>query len=98
MLDRFTFVNENAAAKGEMKIAVSNYQLPATSGNWTEVNGSVAFASKRLFNLSLVGVEAKYVKLSFKVAKAGRIAALGLYGDGDCFRPPEPRQSFARAR
>lgn len=81
VLDRFTFVNENAAAKGEMKIAVSNYQLPATSGNWTEVNGSVAFTSKRLFNLSLVGVEAKYVKLSFKVAKAGQIAALGLYGD-----------------
>src|SRR5438132_9439596 len=30
-LDRFTFVNENAAAQGEMKIAVSNYRLPANS-------------------------------------------------------------------
>src|SRR5918997_898987 len=31
LLDRFTFINENAAAAGELKISVSNYQLPATS-------------------------------------------------------------------
>ena len=80
LLDRFTFLNENAAAEGEMKIAVSNYRLPAQSPKWTDVNGSTAFTRKRLFNLSLVGVEARYVKLSFKVQKAGRIAALGLYG------------------
>lgn len=80
LLDRFTFLNENAAAEGEMKIAVSNYRLPADSPKWTDVNGSTAFTRKRLFNLSLVGVEARYVKLSFRVQKAGRIAALGLYG------------------
>jgi hypothetical protein len=79
-LDRFTFLNENAAAEGEMKIAVSNYRLAAESPKWTEVNGSVAFSRKRLFNLSMVGVEARYVKLSFRVQKSGRIAALGLYG------------------
>ncbi len=28
LLDRFTFVNENAAVQGEMRIAVSNYRLP----------------------------------------------------------------------
>ena len=31
LLDRFTFVNENAAAEGEMTISVSNYRLPADS-------------------------------------------------------------------
>jgi hypothetical protein len=80
LLDRFTFLNENAAAEGEMKIAVSNYRLAPESPKWTEVNGNVAFSHKRLFNLSMVGVEARYVKLSFRVQKGGRIAALGLYG------------------
>jgi hypothetical protein len=80
LLDRFTFVNENAAAQGKLTIAVSNYQLPAISSRWTPVSGSVAFTRKRLFNLSLVGVEARYVKLSFHVDKGGRIASVGLYG------------------
>ncbi|MBA2622703.1 MAG: hypothetical protein H0U88_03655, partial [Chthoniobacterales bacterium] len=80
VLDRFTFVNENAAAAGELKISVSNYQLPAASSKWVEVDGHVTFTSKRLFNLSMVGVEARYVKLAFLVRTAGRIAALGLYG------------------
>jgi hypothetical protein len=81
LLDRFTFVNENAAAHGELKISVSNYRLPANSSKWTEVEGVIPFARKRLFNLSMLGVEAKYVRLSFHVEKEGRIAALGLYGE-----------------
>jgi hypothetical protein len=80
LLDRFTFVNENAAVQGEMRIAVSNYRLPANSPKWTDVSGKTEFTSKRLFNLSMVGVEARYVKLSFHVAKGGRIASLGLFG------------------
>ena len=80
LLDRFTFVNENATAAGELKISVSNYRLPVQSPRWTEINGSTPFTGKRLFNLSLLGVEARYVKLSFHVEKGGRIAALGLYG------------------
>ena len=80
ILDRFTFVNENAEASGELKISVSNYRLPVASPKWVEVDGSIAFTRKRLFNLSMVGVEARYVKLSFQVEKAGRIASLGLYG------------------
>ena len=79
-LDRFTFVNENASAVGEMKVSVSNYRLPAHSPKWLEVNGATPFTGKRLVDLSLLGVEARYVKLSFQVEKAGRIAALGLYG------------------
>ena len=80
LLDRFTFINENAEVQGEMKIAVSNYRLPAHSPKWTDVSGKTSFTSKRLFNLSTVGVEARYVKLSFHVEKGGRIAALGLFG------------------
>lgn len=80
LLDHFTFINENAGVQGEMKIAVSNYRLPADSPKWTDVSGTTAFTSKRLFNLSMVGVEARYVKLSFHVEKGGRVAALGLVG------------------
>jgi hypothetical protein len=80
LLDRFTFVNENATAEGDLKISVSNYRLPAQSARWTDVNGSTSFTGKRLFNLSPLGVEARYVKLSFHVGKGGQIAALGLYG------------------
>jgi hypothetical protein len=70
MLDRFTFVNENAAAQGELEIAVSNSQLPADSPAWTAVDGAIPFARKRLFNLSMIGVEARYVKLSFRVGNS----------------------------
>lgn len=77
-LDRFTFINENAGVRGEMKIAVSNDQLPANSPKWTDVSGKTEFISKRLFNLSMVGVEARYLKLSFHVKKGGHIAALEL--------------------
>src|SRR6516225_4621903 len=65
--DRFTFLNENAAACGELRIAVSNSRLPADSPKWTQVDGIVPFAHKRLFNLSMLGVEKKFVRLSFRV-------------------------------
>jgi hypothetical protein len=80
LLDRFTFINENAEVQGEMKIAVSNDQLPANSPRWTEVSGKTEFTSKRFFNLSMVGVEARFVKLSFHVKKGGHIASLGPSG------------------
>jgi hypothetical protein len=81
LLDRFTFVNRNAAACGEFDISVSNSHLRADSPNWTQVNGIVPFAHKRLFNLSMLGVEAKYMKLSFHVEKASQRTGLGLYRD-----------------
>jgi hypothetical protein len=80
ILDRLTFVNENGSAAGEMTVAVSNYRLPARSSKWIEVDSGTSFAGKRLFNLSLAGTEARYVKLTFHVTKAGSIAGLGLYG------------------
>src|ERR1700730_6912564 len=65
--DRFTFLNENADACGELRVAVSDSQLAADSPKWTEVDGIVPFAHKRLFKLSMLGVETKFVRLSFKV-------------------------------
>jgi hypothetical protein len=65
--DRFTFLNENVAASGELRIAVSNSPLPANSPEWKQVDGIVPFAHKRLFNLSLLGIDTKFVRLSFHV-------------------------------
>jgi hypothetical protein len=73
MLDTFTFINE-ATVRGALKIAVANSWLAATDPNWTAVSGDIAFAHKRHFNLSMLGVEAKYVKLFFRVTKEDRIA------------------------
>lgn len=70
-LDRLTFVNENANVKGEMRIAVSSHRLPADSPKWIEVSGKTAFTQKRRLNLSMVGVEARFVKLSFHVKRRG---------------------------
>jgi hypothetical protein len=76
LLDRFTFINEETV-RGALKIAVANSPLSPTDPNWNMVSGDIAFAHKRLFNLSMLGVEAKYVKLSFRVTKEDRIAELG---------------------
>jgi hypothetical protein len=82
--DGFTFVNENVTACGELKIAVSDSPLPADSPQWTKVDGIVPFAHKRLFKLSMLGVETRFVRLSFHVespsvestdSKAGRISS-----------------------
>ncbi len=70
--DRLTFLNENAAACGELRIAVSNSPLPADSPKWTDVDGIVPFAHKRLFKLSMLGVDTKFVRLSFHVESPRR--------------------------
>ncbi|HEX4638120.1 MAG TPA: hypothetical protein VH170_01390 [Chthoniobacterales bacterium] len=73
--DRFVFLNENVAACGELRIAVSDAPLPADSPKWTEVDGIIPFAHKRLFKLSILGVETKFVRLSFKVEKLAQDSA-----------------------
>jgi len=66
-LGRLQLINENATASGELKIAVANSRLSAGSPEWTNVDGTIPFVCKRLFNLSMLGVEARYVRLSFRV-------------------------------
>ena len=72
-LDRFTFINENKPARGELRIAVANEKLSADSDKWTSVDGAVSFKRKRLFNVSMLGVEAKYVRLTFHIEREENI-------------------------
>ena len=67
--DRFTFLNENGKARGELKIAVSDQRLAPDSADWKPVEGVIPFAHKRLFGVSLIGIGAKYVRLCFRVDK-----------------------------
>jgi hypothetical protein len=80
LLDRFTFLNENGKARGELKIAVSNQRLRADSPDWVAVEGVVPFARKRLFGVSLLGIEARFVRLSFHVEKQGRVSLPAVSG------------------
>lgn len=71
-----SFVNENAQAEGRMSIALSDQALAADSPSWKPVAGSVRFRHKRRFALSLVGVEANYVRLTFEVDRGPKVAGL----------------------
>jgi hypothetical protein len=51
------------------------------------VEGIVPFAHKRLFGVSLLGVGAKFVRLSFNVEKKGRIAALPVFDKKPALQP-----------
>ncbi len=70
----FTFVNENSVADGQLSIAVSDRQLAAESPLWSTVAGAISFRRKRRFALSLVGVDANYVRLTFNVGDTQKIA------------------------
>jgi hypothetical protein len=76
ILGGFQFVNENPSARGQLEIAVADTCLKANDPRWNSVSGPIAFANKRLFHLSLLGVQAKYMKLSFHVENTSRIAGL----------------------
>jgi hypothetical protein len=69
----FTLENENMAAEGRLLIAISNERLAANNPKWSAVTGAIAFRHKRLFDLSLMGVEAEFVKLTFQVEDADNI-------------------------
>lgn len=72
--DRLTFVNENPGARGQFEIAIANEKLAAASPNWIPVYGAVSFDHKRRFSVSLLGIEAKYVRLSFHVEPGSPLA------------------------
>jgi len=72
----FTFVNENGRAEGRMSIAVADQALAPNSPAWKPVAGSVPFRHQRRFALSLVGVEANYVRLTFEVDRAPGVGNL----------------------
>lgn len=80
VLQRFAFINQNAAGQGDFDLAVSNYRLGSNDPKWVPVQKATSFGGQRLINLPILGVEAKYVKVSFHVQREGRLAGVALYG------------------
>jgi len=68
----FTLENGNVTAKGTFSIATASKPLAANDANWNVVAGAVRFRQKRQFYLSLVGVEAKFVRLTFQIDGPGK--------------------------
>jgi hypothetical protein len=77
-IEHLKFVNDNPAARGTLRIAVANQALAPNSARWTPVDGDVSFRQKRLFNLSVVGVEAKFVRVTFSVERETHELTLAL--------------------
>ena len=73
--DLVSFANQNTS--GTVTISTSNSKLATASPQWHQV------AQKNLASgvtkIKVGPTEAKYVKFTFKVAKSGRIADLGVY-------------------
>lgn len=80
VLERFAFINQNGVGQGEFELAVSNYRVGSNDPKWATVQASTRFGGQRLLSISIPGVEAKYVRLSFHVRKEGRLAGVALYG------------------
>ena len=82
----------NTAAKGDVTVSTASAKLSAESPQWHVVlkEGISGNAVKARIGPS----EAKYVKLTFNVQEAGRIAAFGVYSSPSVadFTMPRPRQ------
>jgi len=69
----FTLENENVAAKGTLSIATASKRLAVNDAKWNVVAGAVRFRQKREFYLSLVGVDARFVRLTFQIDGPGKM-------------------------
>lgn len=73
----------NLTAAGQVSVAVSNVRLPANSPRWrTTTAGAQDFAELNdVISCELGTVEARYVRVTFNLPRAGRIDTLGLFGN-----------------
>ncbi|MFL6513952.1 MAG: hypothetical protein ACJ8M1_02905 [Chthoniobacterales bacterium] len=97
LVDRFTFINENSAAKGSVHVAVSNSRLSLKDDNWQTAGRDVRVSDQRFVNVPLTGLEAKYVRVTFHFEKPATIAAIGLYGRKTLQSFSEQRQHIKEA-
>jgi hypothetical protein len=74
-IDNVSFLNNGA--KGQLTIAISNAKLPADSPQWNTI--AQQDLTGETVKAKVGPSEAKYVRLTFNVSDAGRIADLGIY-------------------
>ena len=79
-LHRLDFLN--LTASGQVTVAVSNVRLPVNSPRWRALGGTQDFAAPNdVVSCELGAVEARYVRVTFTLPRAGRVDTLGLFGD-----------------
>jgi hypothetical protein len=90
-IDKISFLNRGV--KGDVTVAISNSKLPLTSSDWHVVSEQ-SLSDAGAVNANVGPSEAKYVRLTFKVTEAGRIASLGVYSSPSVatFTMPRARQ------
>ncbi len=82
----------NDGAKGDLKISISNAEVPDNSPEWHRLEK--ADLSPGAVTAKIGPGEAKYVKLSFNITRPGRIAAFGIFATPALsdFAMPRPRK------
>ena len=72
----------NLTATGQVSVAASNVRLPSDSPRWRVLGGAQDFTQPNdVVACELGTAEARYVRITFDLPKAGRIDTLGLFGD-----------------
>jgi hypothetical protein len=74
-VDNISFLNNGA--RGDVTVASANAKLPAGSPQWHTV--AQQDLTSGTMKAKIGPIEAKYVRLTFNVTEAGRIANLGVY-------------------
>lgn len=78
VVNHFDFVTGGAA--GKVTVSVSSTKLPFNSPDWREVVGAQDFSGSQLIPCDLGSVDARYVKLDFNTASAGKLSGFNLFG------------------
>jgi hypothetical protein len=82
----------NDGAQGSFAIAISNADVPENSPQWRAVANGVM--TDGAISMNIGPGEAKFVKVTFKITRPGRIAAFGVYATPALsdFTMPRPRK------
>lgn len=73
LVDFVSFVNDGATGKVSVSASTNN-------SNWVELSQQTFDSSTLLVELKFAGIQAKYVRLSFDLAKSGAISSLKVTG------------------
>jgi hypothetical protein len=75
--DAISFLNDGAI--GTVAISISNSKLAAASSQWHQI--AKQDLTRKLTKINVGPTEAKYVKFTFNVANAGKLAQLAVYSN-----------------
>ena len=81
ILNTLNFINEGGVGKVTVSTALT--QSAAAEDNWHDTGFVVFDADRRVVSLQIGGIDAKFVKVTFEMAEAGRLYSFGLFGESN---------------